>query len=193
MKAKLFSILASASIVTAMSCNNGEQTAVTKDSTSTTTTEGATLTTTEQLPSSTIRTVQLNPNTSYVDLTTGKSVQLRVDTVTKYIINEVTKQPVMFYIDPSTRDTFDRQGRLVNRALRRGTSGDYTIDESLLTSGNDAGTDEASSSSDTGTMSVTTGTTGNSKEKIKDDKYKYKDDNSKVKVKEDKTKIKTRE
>lgn len=180
------------------SCNNAETTTTQTDNTvvadstnqaamQTTTT---TTTTTSQPVAANVRTIKLNPSASYVDLSSGKKVRLRVDTVTKYIVNEVTNQPIMYYIDPTTNDTFDRQGRIVNRALRRGSSGDYTVDESYFSSqssDNSAG-DTMSGTTSTGTVS---GTTGSSKEKIKDDKYKYKDPNVKVKAKDDKTKVKT--
>lgn len=192
-----------------VACNNGQQTAVTTDSstTSTGTTSGVsnqsatdpTVTTT-----TTSTTVHLNPSASYVDLRSGKKVKLRVDTVTKYIVNEVTNQPVMYYIDPSTNDTFDRQGRVVNRALIKGSNGDYTVDESLLSAGsnnsgsnmNNDGNKTNSGSNMSAVDSAKSSTsssskTGNFKEKMKDDKYKYKDDNTKVKVNGDKSKVKS--
>jgi len=175
----------------AMSCNNSQDTSVTTDSSSTTgTTVDTTATTTAMAPTvTTTTTVHLDPTRSYVDLKSGKKVRLRVDTVTKYIVNEVTNQPIMYYIDPSTRDTFDRQGRMVSRALIRSASGDYSIDESRLgsnmsdNSGSDNSTMSSSDTSSSMSAGSTTGGSGKTKEKIKDDKYKYKDQNTKVKVK----------
>jgi hypothetical protein len=139
--------------------------------------------------------VHLDPAASYVDLKTGKSLKLRVDTATKYVVDASSNEPVMYYIDPATNDTFDRRGRLVSRALIRGTNGDYTVVESriTITSGNDNTDNNNIAGSDTSSNAATDESTqsGNSKTKIKDDLFKQKTDTTKVKMKNDKIKIKT--
>jgi hypothetical protein len=187
MKTRFFTLGSMLIIMSAVACNNGTST-TTSDSTTVTTgqtqTDAASEGTTNRV------TVHFDPSASYVDLKTGKSVKLRVDTVTKYVINEVTSEPVMFYINPATNDTFDQRGRLVNGALVKNTSGNYTVDESRLTDDNnsdESSTDSSDNSADTAVTAL-----GNSKTKIKDDKFKQKTDTTSVKVKNNKVKIKTR-
>lgn len=169
-------------------CNSGTSTTSTDSTTVSTDTSQATSSNVSSLNHAT---VHLDPSASYVDLTTGKPVKLRVDTVTKYIVNEVTNQPIMYYVNPATNDTFDRSGRLVNRALIRSSNGDYSVDESRITvspaeNSNMSGSDTTNTMTDQG---ATAG--GNSKTKIKDDKIKQKTDTSTLKVKEGKVKVKT--
>src|SRR4051812_44750070 len=128
MKKIMLSFFSCAVLIAASSCNNDQSTTTTTDSSTVSTpAEQVGTETTTQTTTTRTRTIQLNPSSSYVDLTSGKKVRLRVDTVTKYIVNEVTNQPISYYIDPSTNDTFDRQGRIVNMALRRSTSGGYSV------------------------------------------------------------------
>ncbi len=42
----------------------------------------------------------------YVDLNTGKEVYIVKDDKTGYMIDTVTKEPVLFYVNTSTKDTF---------------------------------------------------------------------------------------
>ncbi len=76
--------------------------------------------------------INIRSDNTYVDLTTGIQVKVRVDSISRDIIDETTNQPVMFFIDPSTSDTFDRKGRRVNNALIRGNDNSWTVDESKL-------------------------------------------------------------
>jgi hypothetical protein len=170
-------------------CNSGSTTTTTDSTT-------VAVDTSQQSSSSTVSgssntAVHFDPSASYVDLKTGKPVKLRVDTVTHYIVEEVTNQPVMFYINPATNDTFDRTGRIVNRALTRGSNGDYTVDESRITVSSDDNSSTSTTDTANTTADETTTATGSSKTKIKEDKLKQKTDNSKVKVKDDKVKVKT--
>lgn len=185
MKANIFLMSGAMAIALFSSCNGSSDNTTTKTDTvimgkdtGNTATETTTTTTTT-------KTVKLNPTASYVDIK-GKSVKLRVDTVTRYVVNEVTSQPVTFYINPSTRDTFDRMGRLVSGALVKGSNGDYSIDESRLTVRSDdmnstntgntnTGNTNAMVSGDTATI-TSDGTNANEKTKIKmkDGKVKIK-------------------
>ncbi len=175
MKKLVYSVLGIFAIVSFVSCSTSANESQTTDTTSVvpaTTTTTTTSTANTQRP-----VVNIKANTDYIDLKTGKKIRLHVDTITQFIVNEVTKEPIVFYIDPSNNDTFDTKGRLVNRALIRSSDGDYTLNESMLMQKEVP-------------MEDTIASMGNSKEKIKDDKYKYKDENIKVKIKDDKTKIK---
>jgi hypothetical protein len=191
MKMKFFALGGMCFLIGMVGCNNGAGTTTT-DSTTVSTAH----TSTEDAGASKNIRVQLDPTVSYVDLRTGKPVKLRVDTVTRYIVNEVSNEPVTYYINPATNDTFDKRGRLVNKALVKSSDGDYTIDESRITVTSD---DVNSNMVSTDTAANTTNTadgngnaTGNSKTKIKDNKFKQKTDTTLIKVKDDKIKIKTR-
>lgn len=74
----------------------------------------------------------IRPDNTYVDLATGRKVKVRVDSISRDIIDEATNQPVLFFIDPSANDTFDRKGRKVNNALIRANDSSWTVDESKL-------------------------------------------------------------
>jgi len=55
-----------------------------------------------------------------------------VDSISRDIIDEGTGKAVMFFIDPSTNDTFDRKGRRVNNALIKGNDNSWNVDESKI-------------------------------------------------------------
>lgn len=188
MKKTVFALGAIALSLLITSCDNGAETTTTTDS-STVTTESA-MSAGEGTAASQNITVRLDPSVSYVNLKTGKPVKLRVDTVTHYIIDEETSEPVTYYINPSTNDTFDQRGRLVNRALIRSSTGDYTIDESRISVTTDDNTDASNDVITTDTAVEGASTTGESKTKLKDDKFKHKTDDTKLKVKEGKVKLK---
>ncbi|MCW3109223.1 MAG: hypothetical protein JWQ09_3729 [Segetibacter sp.] len=184
MKTKFFGFGGLFVLLIIAACNNGTSTTNTDSTTISTDTSQATSSSVSSLNQAT---VHLDPSASYVELKTGKPVKLRVDTVTKYIVNEVTNEPVMYYINPATNDTFDRSGRLVNRALIRNANGDYSVDETRITVSTD---DNSNMTSSDTTEAGAAG--GNSKTKIKDDKFKQKTDTSTIKVKEGKVKVKTK-
>ncbi len=74
----------------------------------------------------------VRPDNTYVDLTTGRKVNIRVDSISRDIIDEGTGEVVTFFIDPSTKDTFDRKGRRVNNALMKGNDNSWNVDESKI-------------------------------------------------------------
>jgi hypothetical protein len=130
MKTRIYLFTAMA-IAGAVACNDSTDTTTTTDSTSSsmnaTTTGGETGT---SMQGST--TINIRPDANYVDLKTGKQVRLRIDSINNYIVNADNSEPIYYYIDPSTNDTFDRIGQNVSGALIRGTDGSYTVDESRL-------------------------------------------------------------
>ncbi len=74
----------------------------------------------------------IRADNTYVDLETGRKVKLRVDSISRDIIDDATNQLVPFFIDPSTNDTFDTKGRKVNNALIRANDSSWMIDETKL-------------------------------------------------------------
>jgi len=54
----------------------------------------------------------------YVDLNTGKRINVIRDTTTGYRINAETKEPLMVYYDSKTRDTlFGKTGEVINNKI----------------------------------------------------------------------------
>lgn len=74
----------------------------------------------------------VRPDNTYVDLTTGRKVKIRVDSISALITDKETGKVVDFIIDPSSKDTFDRKGRRVNNALKKGQNNSWSIDESKI-------------------------------------------------------------
>lgn len=137
--------------------------------------------------------------TSYVDLYSGSAVEVRKDTATGHYINIQTNEPLEYYVDPSTADTFDIAGRIVNNAIAKGPDGKYILDESKIKTADgkikvQGDGDIKIKDGDIKVKLETNGDikmkSGDSKEKIKGDKYKSKDESGKVKVEDGETKVK---
>lgn len=158
------------------SCNNAENSAMeTSDSTvSVSTNENSS------------QTGYVSP---YMDLKTNSPVYIDRDSLSNNYLNRDTRQPLGYYYDPITRDTFDSRGRIVNGALVL-TNGDYTIEEARITSNDDAFKlkydDMKVKIDDDGTKMKD----DDIKIKIKDGKYKEKTDSTKIKIEDDEIKIK---
>lgn len=74
----------------------------------------------------------IRPDNTYVDLTTGRKIKIAVDSASRNIIDEGTGRAVLFFIDPSTKDTFDTKGRRVNNALIKGNDNSWNVDEQKI-------------------------------------------------------------
>lgn len=162
------------SLAAIVACNNGTETETTDSTSTSMVTEGPADNTTDN------PTVNINPDASYKDLKSGKEVKLRYDPAHRYVVYAETNEPVYYYIDMATLDTFDRSGVNVSNALTHGNDGMYSVDESKMkikvqSDGDIKMKDEA----------------GN-KMKIEDDKIKYKSaDGTKEKIDADQYKRKT--
>lgn len=128
---------------------------------------------------------------TFMDLKTNQPVKLRWNAEKYYYEDESGNQPYYYY-DPASKDTFDYWGRRLNSYLTY-NNGDYTVDESRLTTITD---DTMTTESGDTKMKVTDDKTkikdGDTKIKSKDDKYKEKTDDTKMKVTDDKMKVKDR-
>lgn len=143
-------------------------------------------------------TVISTENTSSTDrapelynLETKEKVNVVYDEKSKQYVGETSGDPIHFYYDPISRDTFDSRGRLVNNALVY-VDGKYNLDEAKVKS------DEDSYKMKIADLKVKMEADGDTKiknddMKIKetDDKSKLKTDDVKIKQTDDKTKIKT--
>ncbi|MEO5499940.1 MAG: hypothetical protein ABIR31_00735 [Ginsengibacter sp.] len=181
---KQFLVLVAASFSVLVSCNNSENRSVetTTDSevtsTATASTDVAPPTVNDGMP-------------VFYSLETKQPVVVIEDENTHQYMDASTQQPVTYYYEPISNDTFDMRGRLVNNALIL-TDGKYSLDDAKIKSNDNA----FKIKSDEWKMKW--GKDGDNKMKdddmkIKDkeDKYKVKTDDVKIKDKGDKYKVKT--
>ena len=165
-----------------VACKNEEQTNSTTDSLSNS--EVSTTTSGTEMQSG-----------SYVDLYTGSPVEVSKDEQSGKYMNKKTNEPVYFYINTSTNDTFDVLGRIVNNALIKLDDGKYQVDDARVKIDSDGDIKIKEEDGDKIKMDASSGNVkvkeDGTKEKFKDDKYKMKNDSVKIKIKDDKVKIKT--
>ncbi len=169
-----FSLASATAILMLAACNNAETTKVNADSSVTT----KTTTTTTRYAKRNLE------NRSLMDIKTNKEIVLRYDTVYYYYVDATTNQrpTSYYYYDPSTKDTFDYRGYIVNNSLVL-KDGNYTVDEVKLME-NPYNLEVKQDIPPASTEAVST--------KIKDNgnAYKEKTDTSKLKVTDRKTKLK---
>ena len=113
-------------------------------------------------------------SSSYIDLRSGKSV--RKDEMTGRYVDE-SNNPVDFYVDVNTRDTFyGTTGQVVNNALIHEDDGNWRVDDAKIKVDGDE-------------IKVKS---GDDKLKIDGNDYKEKSGDTKVKSDGDETKVKPR-
>ncbi|MCY7421050.1 MAG: hypothetical protein LH478_04825 [Chitinophagaceae bacterium] len=118
----------------------------------------------------------------YVDLNTGKTITVKTDPETGYIINTETEKPVYLYVDKSNGDTlYGRTGKVVNKKLvRTGESHFKYDDDGSYTYTNGSYVKKVDNDGD---VKITD---GDYKKKVDDDgSYKIKEGDYKKKVDED--------
>ena len=128
----------------------------------------------------------------YVDLRTGKKIQLVKDEKSGYMINVETQKPVYLYVDPSTQDTFyGRTSVKANGKIRRLNEGGFAFigdDSYVYKAGEYQLKVEDNTPKLEGDVKIKYGDDGSVK--IKADGYKKKiDANGDVKIKDGDTKI----
>jgi lipopolysaccharide export system protein LptA len=130
---------------------------------------------------------------TYTDLSTGRSVQVRRDEANGYMVDAATGQPIEFFVDMSTRDTFyGKTGTVVNNAILA-DHGTYKLDESKVKwEGDELKIKYADGSKEKVDGDEYKYKDGDSKMKVDGDEAKYKDENVKVKVEGDEVKVKQR-
>ena len=122
MKKIFLPAVAGLAMLTFASCDSGTTDETTTDSVVTETT-----TSSMETSGSTI-----DMDASYMDLSSGKTFTIARDTVTTYYVNRETREPVLYYVNVATNDTFDRSGRWINGALIKMDDGSFSVDESRL-------------------------------------------------------------
>ena len=122
-------LIAGFALVSFVACDNSETTKTSTDSLNSASSE----TTTSGEPTSGSSTATENSSTvrpgTYIDLNTGKKVQIDRDASSGRWIDVSTRTPIEYYISEDTRDTFDMTGRNVNFAIERTLDGKYIINE----------------------------------------------------------------
>lgn len=181
MKKFFLPMIVGVSVLSFASCDSGTTSETNTDSLSTTESSAAT-----ETPAST---ASLDLNASYMDLSTGKTFSIDRDQASGSYVNKETRQPVLYYVNVATNDTFDQSGRWVNGALTRLENGTYEVDESRLKTKVDEDGDIKVKDGDDTKMKIDGNEeeaklkTDGSKEKVDGDKYKKKTDTSKTKIK----------
>jgi hypothetical protein len=112
-------------------CNSGDTSTTTTDSSSTSSNETASGTdaTASGAATTNSSTSTFDESASYVDLKSGKKVTVKRDASTGYVTNSETHEPMLYYYNPVSNDTFDRSGQVVNNYLIKGSDGSFTLDE----------------------------------------------------------------
>jgi len=131
----------------------------------------------------------------YMDLRTKKLVTVRVDTVHHYVVNAATNQPLDFFIEPGTTDTFyGRNMQVANGYINYGSGNDWRYDESRANNSMNS-SDMNSTTTATDNPNTSTGSTGSDVKKIKTNGNETKiktTDGSKMKSNSNETKIKNK-
>ena len=189
MKRTTFNFLGALLFVGVVSCNQSSNSSTSTDSTSTSTTTGESASGSTTASSTTAATV--DENATYLDLSTGKNIKVKKDQTGRYI-NSETNEPLKYYVNPTTADTFDVEGRVVNNALVKAPNGDYSVDENKITTSDgkiktQGDGDVKFKQGDVKGKVETDGDMklkqGDTKEKVKDDEYKRKDESGTTKEK----------
>jgi hypothetical protein len=170
---KQFFLASAVAMLLMAACNNSETTNANADTTVTTKT--TTTTTTTKYAKRNLE------NRKLVDLKTNKEIVLVYDTVHYYYVDAATNQvpTTYYYYDPSTNDTFDYRGYILNNSLRL-KDGEYFVDEVKLME--NPYNLEVKSDLKATPVDIKTKDNGNA--------YKEKTDTSKIKITDRKTKIK---
>lgn len=194
---KAFFLLAAVSIMGLISCSDDSS----KTTTTTTGTDStaksvaptmdsgsmstSSTTTTTKTTTTTVTTRNLE-NRNLMTLKTNKPIKLVYNPEKSYYVDATTnKEPaIMYYYDPSTNDTFDYRGYIVNNALMN-NNGTWKVNETKLMD-NPYNVQLHDSLQIMKSMPQ-----GDMKMKQRGDNYKEKTDTSKLKVNDHKIKVKT--
>lgn len=178
---KQFVLLGAAAIFAFAACNDNSKDSTTTNTDTTATAHGdSAVQTTTTTTTRTAYPISNFEHRTFYSVKTHKPVKLRMDTVNHYYVDVTTnQQPDYYYYDPATKDTFDYWGRRLNNALIL-NNGDYTIDESRLSS------EYTTPQSTTPTTTTTTDTSTMNASNAGKTKMKAKDDKVKIKSKDDK-------
>ena len=130
MKNSCKALLAGFAMVSFVACSNNETTETSTDSLNNTSSSVTTATDETSSGSTTASSgsTTVTPGT-YIDLSTGKKVQIYRDASSGRWVDVSTRTPIEYYISEDTRDTFDMTGRNVNNAIERSSEGKYMVNE----------------------------------------------------------------
>lgn len=164
----IFKISGAIAIAALMACNSNTKTEASNDSTATSA---------DSAMAAETSSAAVVPGT-YVDLSTGKEVQVVADPQTGYAINSETRAPLEFYVNTASGDTLYRTGIIVNDVIvKEGST--WEFDEDMIERDGDNIKIKTDASGDTKVKNKTTDT------KVKTDA----DGDAKIKSPDSKTKI----
>jgi hypothetical protein len=160
--------------LTFASCDNDTTTTASTTDTAVVTSADPNMITTTTTTTTTRPAFEPKTNVQYMDLRTRKLVTVRVDTVHHYVVNAETNQPLDWFLEPGTTDTFyGRNMQMANGYIDYRSPNEWIYDESRANMSGNTGSEMSTSASDV-------------------DKIKTDGDETKVKLK-DGSKIKTDE
>lgn len=130
-------------------------------------------------------------NADFTDLETGEPVKITTDEETGYALDATSGEPVEFYVNMNTMDTFyGRTGTVVNNAIFMNETGYYELDEDKIKWENDRMTVVGADNSTDTAVKETAADEDEPKVKVDGDELKIKQGDQKIKVEDGKTKIK---
>jgi hypothetical protein len=76
-----------------------------------------------------------NANARYVDLETGKKIELTKDESSGLMVNTETKKPVHIYVDTKNNDTiYGKTGQVINGHVYKNETGKFYFDDEIKSS-----------------------------------------------------------
>jgi hypothetical protein len=68
----------------------------------------------------------------YINLTTGKAIEVEKDNVTGAMVDKSTKEPIYIYVDTKTKDTiYGKTGEVINGHVVLGNDKEYVYDDDV--------------------------------------------------------------
>jgi hypothetical protein len=128
--------------------------------------------------------ISCNNDSRYIDLNTGKAVNLEKDSESGLMVNAETGKPVELYVDTRTNDTiYGKTGKVINGSVRKSGGGTYTYvqtSEGTYSAKGDAEDGDVKVKAEDGEYKIKS---GDYKKKVeKDGDIKIKDGDTKIKI-----------
>jgi hypothetical protein len=120
-------------------------------------------------------------NSRYIDLNSGKSVELKKDDKSGLMVNAETGKPLTLYVDTRTNDTINgKTGKVVNGSIRKADDGRYTYENESAVRKESSGGGDYKIKYDDGEYKIKKG--DYKKEVEKDGDITIKDGDTKIKI-----------
>ncbi|WP_276132163.1 hypothetical protein [Polluticoccus soli] len=127
----------------------------------------------------------------FTNLETGEPVNISTDKETGYALDAKSGEPVEFYVNMNTMDTFyGRTGTVVNNAIFLNETGYYQLDEDKIKWEDDSMTVVGTDANTRAAVKESEANKDSAKVKVDEDELKIKQGNQKIKVEDGKSKVK---